>query len=122
MKNILFVCLMAFASVAFAKGSSYPKPQNDPTGSGIVPIENAQKVMYFYSSRLWHYTDGTILVCPFDADASNREKECTNKTSKNAWVPLLSLQVPGYEIAGVQFVFTGSSGYMNLLVYWRKSQ
>ncbi len=122
MKKILCVFLMVITSVAFAKGSSHPKPQSDPSNMGIVPIENAQKVMYFNHYQLWNYSDGTILVCPLDAEASVREKECMSKTSKNAWVPLLTLQVPGHEIVGVQFVFTGSSGYRNLLVYWRKTQ
>jgi hypothetical protein len=110
------------ATTVFAHGSSHPPQSGDVPGAGFVPIEQAQLVMHYGSERNWQTDTGEILICPWSAKARGYEMECVtkDKAEKNAWVYLSSIKVPGYEIAGVQYAFVGSSGAKQLLVYWRK--
>jgi hypothetical protein len=86
-----------------------------------VPWTEAQRVITWNSERHWQTVDGTILICPRDA-AAMRDKKCRDKKNDklDRWLPLTSYSIPGFEIAGFQYSFTGSlDGYQQLTVYYR---
>lgn len=117
------VSLLFAVSLAYATPSApVPAPTSDTMNApGYVPIENAQRVIHFDYRRLWYTVDGVVLVCPLDAENAFRDNSCV-RGKTDAWVPLLLLKIPGYEIAGVQYVISGSAGYRNLVVFWRKQR
>lgn len=118
LRHVLAMVLAACSLAAQAKGSSHPQAAEPSTG-GIVPIETAQRAITFSSTRHWNDTEGIILFCPFDAK-SNFAMECVDKKSgANRWLPITSLKVPGFELAGFQYAFVGSGGSQHLIVYYR---
>ena len=104
MKKLVILAALLAAQTAYAI-------PND-----LVPIEHAQRVLHFPSSRNWSDTEGRILVCPFVVHASP-----TNRCPTDSWVPLETMAVSGYRIYGIQYTFAGNDGSRNLLVYFEKS-
>lgn len=72
------------------------------------------------------FSDGTLLVCPFESDVEvetlHHEPKFCRRNKNDAWVKLLDLRIPGYEISGIQYFFSGNHGDKELLVYWRKAK
>jgi hypothetical protein len=86
------------------------------TTSGFIRLDNAQRAMQFGDSRRSAKADGTLLVCPYDADIS-LPKFCT-KAGKDAWIPMMELQVPGYHISGFEIIWSSDLKSQGLVVFW----
>jgi hypothetical protein len=99
--------LLLLALCALSNAQAAPPTTSSTSGSGFVPIEHAQRVIWFTDSRHWQTVDGQLLICPYEATALP-DKECV-LDRKPAWRPVNSNKIPGYELSGIQFVTTGSS-------------
>lgn len=121
MKFALIAAILATSSVfaaqpLWAKGSSHQSAPGQSVG-GMIPWSVAQRVVIFPDSRHWHNTEGMILICPWDAEASYN-KICKDKKN-DRWIPLTSYVIPGFEIVGIQYLSSGSSlQYQQLTVYF----
>lgn len=118
LRHVLAMVLAACSLAAQAKGSSHPQAAEPSTG-GMVPIEAAQRAITFPTYRHWSDTEGRILFCPFDAEATHKMQCLDKKTEANRWLPITSLKIAGFELAGFQYTFVGSSGSQVLIVYYR---
>jgi hypothetical protein len=116
---ILAAVASIFAPTAKAHGSSHPQV-GDQTPSGVVPWSFAQRAMTWGSTRHWQTVDGTILICPWDAQAGYSDMVCKDKKNDkiDRWIPLSSYAVPGFEIVGTQYSYAGSGGSQQLTVYY----
>lgn len=123
-KTLIALSLALACSAALGKGSSHP--QSGTEQLGMVPIEQAQRMIRYTYDRLKQSADGDILTCPiwWETDyVRNEGYKCLEPTTKrDRWIPLSRVELSGYEKSGVQLTFTGSGGYMTLVVYFRKKQ
>lgn len=118
MKPLIAAILMAVSLMAAAKGS--PGSADNGLPGGVVPIASAQRVMHFDEARNWGTAQGDVLVCPLDRSPHIcRQDKAIGKLGN--WVPLNSVQVPGFEMVALQYVFAGTSGNRQLLVYFKQA-
>ena len=112
----LVISTLMLSGFANAKGGGQ-------TVASFIPIEEAQRVRIFDSSRNKTEVDGQIFVC-VAGFISNREGQClieSDPKAQSQWQPMQSLTIPGYEIAGFSFAYYGGDHrYRTLLVYFRK--
>ncbi len=89
--------------------------------SGMAPFDQADKVIHFNTDRVAHFSDGSIYVCPHNATLTfaMNQKYCVGQSGQTAWMPLLTLNVQGFEVTGVRFTFT-DKGDIGLLIYFRR--
>lgn len=132
MKNVLKNLLLLSSSLAvtfavFGKDTSGSSGgQKTPS---FIPIEQAQRVLVFNHERHTVSYDGQILVCRWPADATRwPNRTCLTQTGSgrsvvttSSWLTLDPSLLPGYEVSGIQYFFSGSSGdYPTLVVYFQK--
>lgn len=127
MNNKLFrlaaaVVLSALCGVSLAKGSASPD-----TGTGFVPIEQAQRVMIYSRQRYSHTTDGRLLVCPYTFNLEEGNSKTPSKcylkddpTQANKWAYLDDVKLEGFVISGLSFTHDLYRGLSLLTVYYRK--
>lgn len=112
----LVISTLMLSGFAHAKGGGQ-------TVASFIPIEEAQRVRIFDSSRNKTEVDGQIFVC-VAGFVGSREGQCIldgDPKAQSQWQPMQSLTIPGYEIVGFAFAYTGSANqYRTLLVYFRK--
>lgn len=131
MQKLIVSCLLFFVcSMGYAKSISLEMPdQPIPLNVDVSEIadfnifEAADRVLHFTSQRVLHFANGELYICPHNAEifGNGDNRKCTTDALKTAWVPLLVLNVYGFEITGVRFTFTKAND-VGLLVYFRKIQ
>ena len=129
MKKLLFSCLLFLAcSGAYAKSVFLEQPDQpiDIDISGLADFnifETADRVLHFTAQRVLHFSTGELYVCPHNALISGEleKRKCTVDGQTSAWLPLMVLNVDGFEIVGVRFTFTTKND-AGLLIYFRKRQ
>lgn len=127
MRKILFgymlmlVCAGVNAKSMFLEQTDQPI-DIDITGLADVNIfETADKIIHFTTQRVLHFSTGELYVCPHDAlvTGDNEHRKCTTDGSNNVWMPLMVLNVAGFEVIGIRFTFTLKND-PGLLIYFRK--
>lgn len=122
MKTPAIVWIFALAGLMMTfvpRGHAVPS-QSSGDESSLVSPENAQRVKVYGP---WSHTrtiDGEILVC-LPQYRSEWTQGCKDSKGGNAWQSLYSTDLPGFEIAGIQYK-TVSSDLVHLYVYYRKKQ
>lgn len=106
-------------STQFVDPSQVITPEVDVTG--MAPFEQADKIIHFKTDRVAHFADGSMYICPHNATITYAmdQKYCVGPNAQTAWVPLMTLNVQGFEVVGVRFTFT-DKGDIGLLVYFRR--
>lgn len=119
---LTLTALFTLAAFAHAKGSSNPG-MGQPSESGFVPYEQAQRVFVFPHSRNMNTNDAKLYVCPFDMETGDKWT-CTKKDDNSKisqWIELPAITPAGYEISTYNFSFVGTQGWRVLTVFYRKA-
>jgi len=109
--------LASMISGAHAHGSSHPKTPPPPPAqsAGVVFTADADdpvRPVIFHWDRLWHRTDGVMLVCPYELRMTWGDPWTCNAagdTSNRGWVTIHQFKVPGYKLRSYSMFVEGSS-------------
>lgn len=90
--------------------------------TGVVPPEQAARVLVYGDLRNWYTVDGRILICPFEFVAEDSPKKCYAKNDKekvSRWTYFEGYKhLPGYEVSGIDYRVGRYERF--LTVYFRK--
>lgn len=111
-KKLLALCLAITATASFAKGG------NTSESGPLVSFQEHPRVMHFSDNLHFMNAQGEITVCT----VRDKYGRCDTDAAPQAWVPLSNVKIPGYVISKYNFTFSGSGGYRQLIVYFKKEQ
>ena len=115
MKKLLIALLFPLTAMAAAS----PKA-GEESPSSVIDFSYAQRVLTFQSERNAISADGVIVVCLAANKSDWRDNTCLDANGKNAWTDVANINIPGHVLIGFEYRFTGSGGYRNLVLYFKK--
>lgn len=114
-KNIAISLLIGISFSAFAGKS--PESGTD-VDSQLITFDEYPRFLHFQSAENALTKDGEILVC--DKQFTTVWGKCQDEKGNNKWKHLSTVQIPGFKAHAYKIVNSGSGGYRNLYVFFKK--